>query len=185
MLTINIGCGSNPWGDIRVDRTRNPKEYYLDGKPSANFIADAEHLPFVDKCFSELRAFHVLEHVRDWKTALKEWCRVSGKITIRFPTNSNGGVIFIKSFLQNLDLHKIRLISKNLKSMTRLKEQCNEHLWQIEPRKIMDEIRFYGFAHFIVKKLCLPIVSIKMPFFRSSLRTTKFSVSNSWEIIAW
>lgn len=184
-MTINIGCGSNTWGDVRLDYSKRPKEYYLNSKPSANLIADAQQLPFVDKCFSELRALHVLEHVRDWKKALKEWCRVSLKVTIRFPTNSNVAVIFIKCLLQDLDLHQVNLIPHNLKSMLRLKEQSNEHLWQIEPRRIMDEIKFHGFKHCIANKVNVPILQLKVPFLRSSLRTVRFTLPHSWDITAW
>jgi len=41
-MTINIGCGSDTWGNIRVDYTRKPKEYYLTGESSANLIAGAQ-----------------------------------------------------------------------------------------------------------------------------------------------
>jgi len=54
-----------------LDYAKKPKEYYLTGESSANLIADAQRLPFIDKCFSELRAFHVLEHIRNWKKALE------------------------------------------------------------------------------------------------------------------
>ena len=99
MTTINVGCGSDSWGDVKLDCARAPKEYYLtNNQSSANIIADARHLPFIDKCFSELRAFHVLEHIKDWEKALKEWCRVANKVKIRVPTNSNSAVICMKNF---------------------------------------------------------------------------------------
>lgn len=184
-MTINIGCGSDTWGDIRLDYAKKPKEYYLTGESSANLIADAQHLPFMDKCFSELRAFHVLEHIRNWKKALKEWCRVSVKVRIKVPTNSNSAIIFMKSLLQNIDLYQINRIPKNFKSMLRLKEQYNEHLWQIEPKGVVSMIKGYGLAHSVVKKINVPILYMKIPVLKLSVKTEKFNVPHSWDITAW
>jgi len=187
MTTINIGCGSDTWGDIRLDYTHRPKEYYLaNNESSANIIADAQHLPFIDKCFSELRAIYVLEHVKNWKKALKEWCRVAKKVKIRFPTNSNIAVIVLKSFFQNVDLYQINhLLPNNLKSLAKLREQCFEHLWQIEPKKILDYLTSYGFAHSSVKKISIPVFRMKVPFLKLDLRTTKLTLAYSWDIEAW
>jgi len=185
MMTINIGCGSDTWGNIRLDYAKKPKEYYLTGESSVNLIADAQHLPFMNKCFSELRASHVLEHIRNWKKALKEWCRVSVKVRIKVPTNSNSAIIFVKSLLQNINLYQISLIPKNFKSMLRLKEQCNEHLWQIEPKGVVKMIKVYGLAHSIVKKINVPILYMKIPILKFGVKTEKFKISHSWNITAW
>jgi len=47
-LKLNIGCGSDTWGDIRID---------IDPKASAvNLIADAHYLP-LDFLHAELNAY--------------------------------------------------------------------------------------------------------------------------------
>jgi len=187
MATINIGCGSDVWGDVRLDYTRRPKEYYLaSSQSSANLIADAQHLPFIDKCFSELRAYFVLEHIRDWKQALNEWSRVAKRVKIRFPTNSNIAIIVLKSVFQNVDLSQINhLLLGNLKSLVRLREQCMGHLWQIEPKKVIDDLISHGFYQSSVKKINVPILQMKLPFLKFDLRTTRLTLSHAWDIEAW
>jgi hypothetical protein len=73
---LNLGCGKDPWGDVRVDMNR---------KGEANLIADLQHLPFVDNSFSSVRAWHVLEHCRNVRKATSEAKRVGGIVNARFP----------------------------------------------------------------------------------------------------
>lgn len=187
MTTINVGCGSDTWGDVRLDYSRKPKQYYLVGhSSSANIIADARHVPFFDKCFSELRAHHVLEHIKDWKKALQEWCRVAEKVEIRFPTNSNIAVITLKCFFQDVDFRRLnRLLPNNFNSFTRLREQSVEHLWQVEPELVVETLRAQGFTHWNLKKINAPFLQMKLPFFKSDLKTIRLTVPHSWNIEAW
>lgn len=127
----------------------------------------------------------MFEHIRNWKKALKEWCRVSVKVRIQVPINSNSPITFIKSLLQNIDLYQISLIPKNFSSMLKLKEQCNEHLWQIEPVGIVNMTKVYGLVHFIVKKINVPILYMKIPVLKLSVKTEKFKIPHSWDITAW
>lgn len=78
LRTLNVGCGSDTWGDIRLDVERSPPDYFLYYKKStANIIADTQNLPFRDEVFTELRANQVLEHLPNPIKALKEWRRVA------------------------------------------------------------------------------------------------------------
>jgi hypothetical protein len=187
MTTINIGCGSDTWGDIRVDYTRKPKKYYLQGEESsANLIADAQYLPFINKCFSELKASHVLEHIKDWKKALAEWCRVSNKVSIIFPTNSNSAVITLKCFFQNWDLSRIKhLLPNNLKTLVKLREQCTEHLWQFDVNRITSILLSHGFVHVNVRRIDMPLLQFRLPFSKLWFRTTKLTIPHSWCVEAW
>lgn len=49
---------------------------------------DGIHLPFADHTFATVHSSHVLEHIKDWKTAIKEWFRVlriEGYLIIKVP----------------------------------------------------------------------------------------------------
>ena len=116
---------------------------------------------------------------------MKEWCRVSVKVRIKVPTNSNSAITFIKGLLQNIDLYQISLIPKNFKTMLRLKEQGNEHLWQIEPVGVVNMTKVYGLVHFIVKKINVPILYMKIPVLKLSVKTEKFKIPHSWNITVW
>ena len=83
MVTLNVGCGSTDWGDVRLDASR----VYHGRKTMANIIADASCLPFKDNVFEEVRAHHILEHLKNWQQAIEEWCRVSKKVDIIIPVD--------------------------------------------------------------------------------------------------
>jgi hypothetical protein len=76
--TINIGCGGDSWGDIRIDVSKHS---------SANLLLDFDRvpLPFEDKFFSEARMFHVLEHSRNPQRLVGEALRVADRVHARFP----------------------------------------------------------------------------------------------------
>ncbi len=77
MLILNIGCGNQTLGDIRVDRY--PSE-------TTTHIVDAEAgLPFCDASFDEVYSSFLLEHLRNPFSALKEMvrvCKPRGRITV-------------------------------------------------------------------------------------------------------
>jgi len=53
-VNLNIGCGSDKWGDIRLDIHRTL---------STNLIVDAQNLPFKPNSFKLAKVSHVLEHL--------------------------------------------------------------------------------------------------------------------------
>jgi len=87
-MKVNVGCGHDPWGNVRLDISKTVPRW-LGKKATANLIADARFLPFRNKCFEELRSYHVLEHIEDWEKALSECRRVSSKLNVRVPVVSN------------------------------------------------------------------------------------------------
>jgi len=160
--TCNIGCGSDTWGDIRVDFTRKPKDFYLlNGKTSsANLIATVTYLPFVNKCFEEVRCYQVLEHVQNWRQGLREVCRVSKKVDITVPCVShiarNEPMFIIKGALDYVSEAKNSNVSqidhcslglKNLDYFRRLPERCREHLWQFNLKTLEKELYNMNFTH--------------------------------------
>lgn len=76
--TLNLGCGTDKWGDVRVDIVKTKTTTML-------LDFDKEDLPFPDKSFSECRLFHVLEHSKNPQRLLNESLRVSDRVHARFP----------------------------------------------------------------------------------------------------
>jgi len=84
-MNLNVGCGGSDYTfrdlicevncDIQIPHIK-----------IRNFIqCDARFLPFKDNAFQKVYAFNILEHVRDYRTALTELQRVCSRIVlIRF-----------------------------------------------------------------------------------------------------
>lgn len=82
-MILDVGCGSDPKGDINID-IKNHKNLMLD---RIFVLADAHNIPFKDKVFSVTVAFHVIEHLKNPLKALKEMARVTeGKVILRTPS---------------------------------------------------------------------------------------------------
>lgn len=66
-LILNLGCGEQTYGDVRVDIYRS----------KANLLADVEKsLPFKDNVFDEVYSRHFFEHLRNSSSVLGEMVRV-------------------------------------------------------------------------------------------------------------
>lgn len=84
LALLNLGCGQDDWGDIRVDLDFATQT----GVPSnLNLRADAHALPFRDKAFARCRCWHVLEHAQNPVQVLNEIRRVSSSADVRFPVD--------------------------------------------------------------------------------------------------
>jgi 2-polyprenyl-3-methyl-5-hydroxy-6-metoxy-1,4-benzoquinol methylase len=79
LLTLDVGCGGYPRGDVNID-IRLKK-----GVP--NFVlSDAHHLPFRTETFGFVYCSHVLEHCLNPCKVLEEIERVvNGKVVIKVP----------------------------------------------------------------------------------------------------
>jgi len=64
-MKLNVGCGIDEWGDVRLDVAKE----FLGLQTCANIIGDAQNLPFQDSIFSEVRSSHVIEHLPLWQQA--------------------------------------------------------------------------------------------------------------------
>ncbi len=82
MLTLNVGCGSDPWGDVRVDLEHQTQTGV---RSMLNLRADAHYLPFRDNAFEHAKCWHVLEHLENPHQAVREIRRVSAHSELRFP----------------------------------------------------------------------------------------------------
>ena len=74
LITLNVGCGGDEWGDVRVDLAYRTQ---TDVPSRLNLRADAHHLPFRDRAFEVTKCWHILEHLKDPHLALREINRVS------------------------------------------------------------------------------------------------------------
>ena len=119
VFSLNVGCGSDHFGDLRLDRVH----HYLGKNTCANLIADACYLPFRNNSFDHIRAFDVIEHTDNWKTAVIELIRVSkGQIEIRFPQGDG----FKQHALASL-------LSLRVKELPLFALSRKLHKWQINP----------------------------------------------------
>jgi len=91
-VKLDIGCSDAPQGDVNVDlRTKEVDEFYLTPlqtyKTIKNFVkADAQHLPFRNKIFSESISSHTIEHVENPSLMVHEMKRVThGMVRILTP----------------------------------------------------------------------------------------------------
>jgi len=144
-MRLNVGCGADTWGDVRLDLSKN--SWMARGKSSLNMIADACYLPFKDKCFDELRIHEVLEHIRDWKKALLECCRVSKRISVSVPVDSYMPKQYIRWLLPTLTHPKVLLnLTKSvyLKYVLGLRLRTRDHLWQFNVNTLIRTMRETG-----------------------------------------
>jgi len=78
-LTLDVGCGSSPIGDVNCDLMIPMADLKWDQIPSCeNFVrADVRFLPFRSRSFSVVHCSHLLEHLEDPDDVLQELKRVS------------------------------------------------------------------------------------------------------------
>ena len=111
---------------------------------SPNFIADAQHLPFRDSIFSEVKASHIIEELPYWRKALLEWIRVcNDQLILKFPVRDGFKRPLLLSFL-NLSINGIR------NAMKCRKLRC--HYWIINPKIISKILKQNGFEVNLVVK---------------------------------
>lgn len=136
MQSLNIGCGSDTWGDVRVDTAYS--FVTMQCKPS--ILADAHCLPFKERSFRVVKASHVLEHLKDPFKALDEILRVATReIILNFPTEWDVLPYFFtphfKTFMFAYWTRKRRL-----------------HLWIINPEIITRYLKNKGWTATYEKK---------------------------------
>jgi hypothetical protein len=124
--SLNVGCGFDPWGDVRVDVAYAFDAWHF--RPT--ILADASHLPFRDGSFEEVKASHVLEHLGNPFRALDEMVRVSTKkMVLIFPTEYD----VLPWFASNI-FPIPRFSAMRLPYHTRKKRL---HLWIVNPKVIV------------------------------------------------
>jgi hypothetical protein len=130
-LTLNVGCGGDTWGDVRVDIGKYSKTCGYGGRTRANTIASAQQLPFQDCVFREARAHHVLEHIPNPQRALDELVRVSDIANVKVPVNNGYSMLIEFIALSQSLLIDPRFFPKILAEITRWPRRYSDHRWYI------------------------------------------------------
>jgi len=129
METLNIGCGRDLWGDVRLDIRKECKP---------TLVADAQYLPFIDSSFKVSKIWHVLEHVDHPYKALHECLRVTTESSrLAFPDERDMRPK-VACFFLSLPF-SIRWFSWYAKF-----RQNMEHKWTIKGERITDFLRLQG-----------------------------------------
>jgi hypothetical protein len=133
MRSLNVGCGSDPWGDVRVDITFS----FIFARFKPTVLADACYLPFKDGSFKVVKASHILEHLRDPFKALDEITRVATKnIILKFPTERDVLPWFISNILP--------IPSFSALKWTYLTRKKRLHLWVIRSEVVISYLKNKG-----------------------------------------
>lgn len=151
MRKLNVGCGLDPWGDVRMDL--NLTFPYAQGsrRSTLNVRASATHLPFREGIFDEVRAWHVLEHMPEPPRVVRELRRVcSGTISIRVPTSSLWAMLtetahtLVVLFAIFRGRSKPREFVDCLRQIQAWPKRWRDHLWLIRPKGA--HLHFYGWV---------------------------------------
>jgi SAM-dependent methyltransferase len=152
METLNIGCGRDSWGDVRLD-------VHKDCRPT--LVADAQNLPFINGSFKVTKMHHVLEHLDNPYRALRECLRVTTeRIKLAFPDERDMRPKVARFFF-SLPF-SIRWFSWFTKF-----RQRGEHKWAIKGEEFTKFLRLQGW------QCTLTIDSIALISIFESRRTPK------------
>ncbi len=166
--TLNVGCGPDEWGDVRLDvdfRTQTGVKSQL------NIMADAHYLPFIDKAFNYVRCWHVLEHIAFPSLAISEIRRVGDSANIRFPVDDGFKRELFRNLLALSSYGQWRVALQGIRLAIRTRE-LGAHLWIIRPVGVEAHVNSYDLFPFLVS-------GRKARFFKR-IRLPK--VRHEWEI---
>lgn len=138
-LTLNIGCGADKFGEVRLDQ---PKQF-LNYAMQPNILGDACHLPFQDHVFDMVKFTSVIEHLHDPTKGLEEAMRVCRKhLVIAFPTERDiWPTVLVYLFPPNRNLFYV------------LKNRSDRlHLWRFSSQGVVKFLRSRGFDCRVFKR---------------------------------
>lgn len=127
-MILDVGCGSNPRGDVNVDLFLNTLQEYDQKsltKTKVDVLADGNHLPFKTNSFDKVISHHTIEHTSTPFKFLQEIIRVSKKdIEVICPHRLSCGAkrpFHVVSFNRNWFLKSCRMLKlKNIDVKTSL-----------------------------------------------------------------
>jgi methyltransferase family protein len=166
--TLNVGCGPDSWGNVRLDVDFHTQ---TGAKSMLNLRADAQYLPFVDKAFSLVRCWHVLEHIASPSLAVNEIKRVGESGNIRFPVDDGFKRELLRNFVALTSYKQRRTALQGIRLAVRTRK-LGAHLWIIRPVGARAQVNSYELFPFLLN-------GRKAKFFRK-LRLPK--IRYEWEI---
>lgn len=143
-LSLNVGCGDDPIGDVRVDAFKSHKGVRRLLPPT--IYASIYALPFRDHVFSWVKCSHLLEHLEHVREATLELLRVGNcEMELRFPRD---GGWFSEIVLEatSLNLNGVRLAI--------LTRRMREHKWIIHPKYVQRTLN--GWSCTVMKGYKIP-----------------------------
>lgn len=133
--SLNVGCGSDQWGDVRMDIGCD----FLDFRFKPTILADAHYLPFKNGAFKKAKSSHVLEHLEYPFKALNELTRVTQEeIILRFPTQKDVWPLVISQAFPFPNISSLKMAYQTRKRRL--------HLWVINPKVIARYLASLGWA---------------------------------------
>jgi len=145
MKSLNVGCGSDLWGDVRVDVTFS----FITAHFKPTVLADAHYLPFKDGSFEVVKASHLLEHLKNPFKALDEMLRVATKeLILKIPTEWDVLPVFLSFLLPIPHFSSLKWAYQTRKKKLRL--------WILNPKILIKYFKQNGWESSCVKGgLCL------------------------------
>ena len=167
--TLNVGCGPDGWGDIRLDVDFHTQTGV---KSMLNIRADAHYLPFVNKAFSHVRCWHVLEHIQLPSMALSEIKRVGESGNIRFPVDDGFKRELLRNLIAMSSYKQWRVAIEGIRLAVRTR-QLGAHLWIIRPVGVQARVNSYELFPFLM-------IGRKARFFT---RLPRPKIDHEWEVV--
>jgi len=135
LRSLNVGCGSDVFGDVRLDLSSS----YLSKKHSKppDILADAHHLPLRDASFAYVRSSHVIEHLANPELFLHELARVCTRtIELMFPVDDG--------FKRPILFWATSASWRSLRTVLRTRAS-RSHLWVVNPQYVVKKLKAFGF----------------------------------------
>ena len=145
-LKLNVGCGTDNYGDVRIDIIyKHPKKTTYKKEMAVNVIADANYLPLRNEVFYESRCFHVLEHISDPKKSLLELKRVTKNfINIKVPVwHLYSYLIELIALFSMMLRGKYKQIFPQLQRIMHWKKRYSDHKYYIKFKNYNIKRKFF------------------------------------------
>lgn len=173
-LNLNVGCGADHYGDVRVDVTK----HFLNYNMVPNILCDAHHLPFRDKSFYLVKCTNVLEHMKAPFEVIKECNRVARSIVLfAFPTERD----IFPTLLLNLLPPKLNLYYVLKTRSARL------HLWIIKYVMVARFLRGLGWKVRVFKlSACVvPMLEYGRKAAKIKWVSERLRIGMEYKVVGW
>jgi len=124
---LNLGCGLNHIpGALNVD---------IDKRFKPDLVLDLENpLPFQDNSFDLILAYHILEHIRNFKQLMLELWRIlkpGGLLKVKVPSRDHFVAYQDPTHVRFFDLHTLNYFEPNPGRLEERRILLNGKFWKI------------------------------------------------------